>query len=286
MSLVLLLCAWTGVLGSNFDPHVPWHVPTQSYFAGWFFRVISPETNSSFAFIAGLHRAIVDSEAAGPTTEILASQYNFSWVVFMENTVERGLQHEEAFHPAKQVTITKRGVPITADPEVASPSEFEWVSPVGSFAVNDSIGHLNLTFPSHRIEVSFSNRIPWDIHSPNAAGPVGILTYFPSLLPCTLQIVSVFVFECKPRLPPRFLFRQLFRPLTGFPGDLPRHSHPVKDCATRAWVCSSGNKLWREISDWLVLGNDMNASLATQNFFCSTPTSLRTSTRTTPRGFC
>eukprot|EP00300_Choanocystis_sp_HF-7_P008597 c15994_g1_i9.p1 GENE.c15994_g1_i9~~c15994_g1_i9.p1 ORF type:complete len:271 (-),score=31.00 c15994_g1_i9:598-1410(-) len=253
MSLVLLLCAWTGVLGSNFDPHVPWHVPTQSYFAGWFFRVISPETNSSFAFIAGLHRAIVDSEAAGPTTEILASQYNFSWVVFMENTVERGLQHEEAFHPAKQVTITKRGVPITADPEVASPSEFEWVSPVGSFAVNDSIGHLNLTFPSHRIEVSFSNRIPWDIHSPNAAGPVGILTYFPSLLPCTLQIVSVFVFECKPRLPPRFLFRQLFRPLTGFPGDLPRHSHPVKDCATRAWVCSSGNKLWREISDWLVL---------------------------------
>eukprot|EP00300_Choanocystis_sp_HF-7_P008592 c15994_g1_i4.p1 GENE.c15994_g1_i4~~c15994_g1_i4.p1 ORF type:complete len:234 (-),score=26.22 c15994_g1_i4:697-1398(-) len=191
MSLVLLLCAWTGVLGSNFDPHVPWHVPTQSYFAGWFFRVISPETNSSFAFIAGLHRAIVDSEAAGPTTEILASQYNFSWVVFMENTVERGLQHEEAFHPAKQVTITKRGVPITADPEVASPSEFEWVSPVGSFAVNDSIGHLNLTFPSHRIEVSFSNRIPWDIHSPNAAGPVGILTYFPSLLPCNYFVHSL-----------------------------------------------------------------------------------------------
>lgn len=178
-ALALLLFA-AAARGSMYDPHVP-SKRAATFFEGWYSRIATADGNSSFAVFFGLCNVAAGSAALPLAVITIAHQDNGSPL--------QSLRTFTALPSASAITITRRGVPVTSNPNFKTPPDFRWDA--GQYGYQETQGGtttINFTLQGASFYAQTSGLSPWASDA-SGFGPAGALDELP--LPLHWYVLSL-----------------------------------------------------------------------------------------------
>lgn len=168
---------------SPFNPHPP--TKGASFFDGWYLRLVDHRQKLSLALIVGA----IGSE--GQSGEPLPSWTASLAVLLIASGGET--RAEQLLGGWANLTVGSPPQPVRTEPAYSAPASFTFTSAAGSFSVRDGDATAELNFPSYRVRVITSGRVPWNPKWPDSDGPEGVL--FPrargTILPCHYFVHSL-----------------------------------------------------------------------------------------------
>ena len=171
-ALTFLFLLLKPCLSNQYDPHV---FPEQGPFVeGWYARIM--DSNHSFGVLFGRVQPAQDG-----TSRIEGSKYHPNMLSFIHSRGDNSsMESFQVFPALEDIDVSVRGGPVTANPDDASPADFEWnIKPYGYFKTTPNRTIFNFTNVQG---ISFSGELgppcPW---GPNGEGPEGWLDHVPFL---------------------------------------------------------------------------------------------------------
>ncbi|PRP79166.1 hypothetical protein PROFUN_13116 [Planoprotostelium fungivorum] len=155
---------------NNYDPHVPFS-GSDSWFEGWYTRIVDVKNGRSFASCAGSFCA------GGKGCDGMSDQPGYLAFIHQDHNENR-FQVEEMFPEHTKITLGQPPSSIDENPNSQTPARvFTWQADGVGLFTNESI-KLNMPEKNIRFTAEMTDPVYWDTENPGE-GPEGIVSYFP-----------------------------------------------------------------------------------------------------------